>query len=322
MSAARDIEAFAATWLMRREEPDWSAADENELQAWLDQSYAHKAAYWRLESGWRAADRIAAVGSAPVAAVSRRRPAARKWRWYAVAASIAGMLIAVPAALQVFSRAEFSAPSTMNYETPLGGHEQVALADGSTIELNTATLVRAAVTGNEREVWLEKGEVFFSIRHLAVPFVVHAGPRVVTVLGTKFSVWRDGDKVRVAVTEGRVLVSDSNRQEPAPTATIARGDMLQAEAESTLVMQDSEAKVERSLSWREGMLQFDQTPLVQAAQEFNRYNRRKLVVTGQAATIPIGGSFKTGNAEAFARLLHDAYGLQVEKTPTEIKISG
>jgi transmembrane sensor len=318
MSPAREIETVAASWLMRREEPHWSHDDEAQLRSWLDESHAHKAAFWRLEYGWRAADRIRAIGAGPALFEPRRRAGARNWRPFAIAASFAAFTLAVPAIY-------FTSPAparVSHYQTRLGGHEQVALSDGSTVELNTATSIRTAVSKAQRDVWLEKGEAFFSVRHVGVPFVVHAGPRMVTVLGTKFSVTRDGDQVRVAVIEGRVRVSDATTGEPSATATITRGDILQAQGPSTLVLQDAETKVERSLAWREGMLQFDSTPLSDAAAEFNRYNQHKIRVTGAAGAIPIGGSFKASNVSAFARLLHEAYGLQIEETSTETKISG
>jgi len=49
MTRAQDIEAKAAEWLMRREQPRWSEADQAALAGWLEKSIAHKAAFWRLE---------------------------------------------------------------------------------------------------------------------------------------------------------------------------------------------------------------------------------------------------------------------------------
>src|SRR3546814_18300530 len=89
-----------------------------------------------------------------------------------------------------------SALATMRYDTPVGGQRLIALADGSQIELNTKTVVRTAVSKTLRRVWLDNGEVFFEIAHDAAhPFVIFAGPKRITVLGTNFSVRRDGDKV-------------------------------------------------------------------------------------------------------------------------------
>src|SRR3546814_6644836 len=51
------------------------------------------------------------------------------------------------------------------------------------------------------------------------------------------------------------------------------------------------------------MLKFDQAPLSEVATEFNRYNRRQIVVTDPAAAaIRIGGTFQASNVDAFARL--------------------
>ncbi len=54
---------------------------------------------------------------------------------------------------------------------------------------------------------LDAGEAYFEVVHDAQrPFVVYAGNRRITDLGTKFSVFRNGDDVRVVVREGRVQV--------------------------------------------------------------------------------------------------------------------
>src|SRR3981081_2715846 len=48
MTRSQEIEAQAAEWLMRREQPEWSQADQVALAGWLDESMSHKAAFWRL----------------------------------------------------------------------------------------------------------------------------------------------------------------------------------------------------------------------------------------------------------------------------------
>mgnify|MGYP001552044679 CR=1 FL=1 len=60
------IEQRAALFLLGREEPDWSPQQEAEFQTWLAQSDRHKTVFWRLEHGWRAADRVRAIGIAPL----------------------------------------------------------------------------------------------------------------------------------------------------------------------------------------------------------------------------------------------------------------
>ena len=48
------------------------------------------------------------------------------------------------------------------------------------------------------------------------------------------------------------------------------------------------------LGWRRGVLVFDNTTLADAAIEFNRYNRQKLVIADPAAArLTIDGTFQT-----------------------------
>lgn len=327
MSAARDIEAQAALWLVRREEPGWSPADQGALDAWLDESMAHKAAYWRLDHGWREADRIAALGELPAlpAEVSGWRA---WWRPVAIAASLLlavglGTFYLMPGS----PGGDGSAPAAqVRYATAVGARQALALPDGSRVELNTDTIVRSGVTPERREFWLDRGEAYFEVAHAADhPFVVHAGSRTITVLGTKFSIRRDGDRVSVSVVEGRVRVDQAGapRDGGRASTTITGGDVALADGASTLVTANAAERVEHALSWRQGMLSFDQATLAEAAAEFNRYNVRKLVIDDpETAAIRIGGSFQSNNIDAFVRLLRDAYGLRIEVSGGQTRISG
>ena len=334
MSVAERIEEQAARWLLRREESEWSDADQAGLETWLDESMAHKAAYWRLEHGWRAAGRIAALGETeeggepdlpaePSIAVERAQQS--WWQPLAIAASLMfaiglGSLYLAPG-LNPFGAEE--APAGQRYATAIGGRKVIALPDGSRVELNTATIVRASVRLERREFWLDRGEAYFEIAHAPDrPFVVHAGSRTITVLGTRFSVRRDGDRVSVAVVEGRVRIEPAGEGAAQRSATIVGGDVAIAEGPSTLVAANSAERVESGLAWRQGMLAFDQSTLAEAAAEFNRYNRRQIVITDpEAAGIRIGGTFEADNVDAFVRLLRDAYGLEVEVQGGQTRIS-
>jgi len=331
MSRAQQANDRAADWIIRHGDGPWSEQDQQELDAWLAESDGNLAAYLRLKHSWKEADRIGALGAARdwTDAVDDREPQqARWWKPLAVAASLMLMvgigsgvhfLGGSPPPSEMTAAAPVSAP---RFDTPVGGHRVVALTDGSKIELNTASVVRASITEVSREVWLEKGEAYFEVAHLnGRSFVVHAGNRTVTVLGTKFSVRRDGDRVTVSVLEGRVRVADTNNA-ALPAAIITTGAIAIAQGPSTLMTVKSEERVENALAWRVGMLSFDQLPLSAVAAEFNRYNTKPIIVRDpEAADIRIGGAFPASNPEAFVRLLRDAYGLNVETREDAIIIS-
>lgn len=319
MSAA-DIEQRAALWLVRREQPQWSPEQQAALDAWLDESMAHKAAYWRLEHGWREADRIAALGAATLGGEALP-PRAPRWWPLAAAASLVGILAF--GAVELVRPGPAPVVAAQHFVTPVGGHRLVPLVDGSKVELNTATVMRTAVTTNHREVWLDQGEAYFEIAHMEDhPFVVHAGSRTVTVLGTKFSVRREGDRVTVSVVEGRVKVDDARQVDAVPTAILTAGDVAVARGPATLLAARSEQRVEAALAWRGGVLNFDRTSLADAVKEFNRYNRKQITIADtETGEIRIGGTFQAGNVDAFVRLLHDAYGLRVDTNADSVTIS-
>jgi transmembrane sensor len=314
MTRAEDIEVKAAEWLMRREQPKWSEADQAALDAWLDESVAHKAALWRLEHTWQMADRIGAFATQDNAPRPRRRSLPSKW-WQASALA-ASLLLAIALIGLHSSPTSVPQPRAATFDTGIGGHRIVALVDGSRIELNTATMLRTLISNERRDVWLDRGEAFFEVAHIENNvFVVHAGPRTITVVGTEFSVRRDGDKVTVAVLKGRVRVEDPLRGESSTTTTVTPGDVAIGLGSSMTVISKSIAAIEDKLTWRDGRLVFAATSLAEVADEFNRYNHQQLVISDPAvAAIRISGTFKASNVEAFVRLLKQAYGLKVEST--------
>lgn len=312
------IEAQAAQWRVRQDNPQWSAEDQQALEAWLEASTAHRVAWLRMQYGWQRVDRLAALRTP---SIGRRRPwqmPASRWSGLAMAA---GMLVAV--ALSVLGVTQWLGGGTQHYVTAVGGHETVPLKDGSRIELNTDTRIRTAVDETARTVWLEKGEVYFDIaRDPGRPFVVNAGDHRVVVLGTRFSVRREGGRLEVTVEEGHVQVEVANATKPTPPAIATRGDRVIAESGSMLLAAASVQKVENQLSWRHGVLVFDKTSLAAAAAEFNRYNARKLKIDdAETADVRISGSFDATNVDAFARLLQRAYGLHVRDQSERIVIS-
>lgn len=351
MSEAVRIENAAAAWLIRREEPGWDEVGEAELAAWLDASFHHKAAYWRLEHAWREADRIASIGPDAEPALAADKEAAvptdrygerRAWaRWQPVALA-ASLLLAIFVGFGAWQQMA-PAPATLEQLGPIAiaptppqrarvietGTEKkklISLGDGSRIELAASSMLHADIRSDSRHIWLDNGEAYFDVKHAAdVPFVIHAGSRVVTVLGTRFSVRRDGDKVRVNVVEGRVRVDEvappGAPPVPVRSTIITAGDSAVARGPSTIVEAAAPGRVEDQLGWRKGVLNFDRMTLGEAAAEFNRYNERKLIVAPGVADIRIGGTFKTDNVDGFAELLRDAYGLEIEKSGASIKIS-
>ena len=214
MSPHNDIEQVAAQWINRAQSSQWTAQDQRQLDAWLGQDTAHRVAWLRLKSVWDRADRLAAVRGV-------QSPRTRRW-----ASPVRWSVAAAVAMLAVLLNMPWWGPGT-RYTTEVGGREVVALSDGSRVELNTHTELRAQVDPSLRHVRLDKGEAFFDVKpDPAHPFVIYAGDHKVVVLGTKFSVRQERERLEVAVLEGKVRVEPMVAKPGRPPVIVQGGGLL------------------------------------------------------------------------------------------------
>lgn len=314
----QEINDRAAAWLVRKNASStWTQGDQAGLDEWLAENLAHTLAYWRLESTWQRADRLSALKKQRASGTG---PTLRQKVLRQVAFGAA--TLALLSAFWVFAPHEL-AKRPGEYETGLGGHKVITLTDGSSIELNTNTLIRLAADGNQREVWLERGEAFFQIKHnIARPFVVVAGDQRVIDVGTAFTVRRQSNRLQVALSEGRALLEPVELNSPGKPIVLNPGDVAVATPRGISVTTKTLPQISDAMAWRNGLLAFDNTPLSEVVAEFNRYNREKLVIAGgEAAEIGVGGHFRVTNVEAFKRMAKNILKLHVETRGNETIIS-
>ncbi len=304
---AATVEQEAAAWLARRDGPEWDAARQAELDAWLAADTRHRVAWLRLRAAWSEADALHGRERAPAA-----RPALARFSPWRIAAGVA---LACALGAQLASMRDDH--SVQRYATAVGESRLVALADGSRVTLNTDTRMRSS-QDDVRTVWLDSGEAYFDVAHDPQhPFVIEAGASRITVLGTRFTVRREEGGTRVLVAQGRVRVSDG-----AATIELAPDEEALARAGAIARSVHDAPHTERQLAWREGRIVFDRTPLGEAVEEFNRYNERKIVVDGpEVAAIVLGGSFAPTNVDGFLRLLEQGFGLHTERRGKDVVIS-
>ncbi len=313
---ADDVEARAALWLEERDFGEWNDAAQQALNVWLEESWENRVAFWRLDAAWNRTERLAALRAhgEDAQAEPKRRP---------VLPMLMGLaaVFAIVAMLGIGTAHFFATPAVKTYATAIGGHEIVKFADGTKIELNTNTKIRTRMTTAERTVWLDRGEAYFEVHHdSAHPFRVITGKNVVTDLGTEFSIRRTKDHLVVALLSGRVRFGSAN---PAvQSVLLAPGDTVTATSDSISVTRKPIQALSNALSWREGVLSFDNASLVDVAAEFNRYNREKIVIAGPAVeSIRISGTFQTQNAEAFIATVQRVFQLRVKREQNNIVIS-
>lgn len=261
----------------------------------------------------------------PDASTFKPKPSFKPLRW-AVAVAV---ILAVGVTFYAHNTQRLRANQ---YSTAVGELDTVSLADGSRVTLNTDTRIHVDLGDRERRIDLRRGEAFFVVAKDATrPFVVYADDKRVTAVGTQFSVRRDADDIQVVVAEGRVKLEQVSavpklsklvgRPERPATALVA-GAIARTAKSDVLVQKGSAPDAEQLLSWRNGYLVFDATPLADAVAEFNRYSARKIVIDDPSlAALRISGNFRSSNTDAFLWLLKSGFHVEIEEGEDRVHLN-
>lgn len=242
----------------------------------------------------------------------------------------AGIAIAASAMAFVFFGGWFSTPVPINvFETETGQRLSVALTDKSVIQLNSQSKVEILYSAGERRIKLEQGEAVFSVaKNPARPFIVETAAGHVTALGTVFGVRVQDKGTKVIVLEGIVRVDNKNEDNDNRAASTLPGDASRtAPPENKLVRAYQTTEIGkditpvttltkdiagRTVSWREGRLEYLGEPLAYVVEDLNRYRKDKLIIADASIKdTPVGGSFHTDNTNFLLFVLQNEYGVKV-----------
>lgn len=303
---ANEIETVASSWLERGERDDWNDTSRAELDRWLAESPSHMVAYLRIQDVWERANRLTALNKPP-RPTAASKPASRQGLFRMVASVI--VIGGVAVGLNTY----VNTPRYQTYVTTVGGRERLSLSDGSSIELNTDTVLRIADDSKQRKVLLDKGEAYFDIHHdPAHPFVVVAGNHQVRDIGTKFVVRTDPGRLEVRLMQGSAQLESLADNRAAHL--LKPGDVAVAENGKTTLFKKSSIDLASELGWRRGLLEFHHTSLTDAAAEFNRYSHERIVIEDPvAAQKPINGALPVGDLDEFTRMARNFFGLHAER---------
>jgi transmembrane sensor len=320
----------AARWFaLRRRKPDF--VEEQQFNEWLNADPANGEAYDQVSRSWE----ISGLAAADPTVLAMRNEAlterprergdhAKLWGALATAAMVViaftGVSLTNPGLIQGARDAAMQRDHFV-LRTGVGERATATLEDGSTVTLNTGTTLEINFTRLRRDVRLVAGQALFKVAHdTARPFVVAAAAREVVAVGTEFEVRLDGEKVRVALLQGRVRVQPIQSRGAAAdeSATMIPGEQLVA---SSAGLELHHANVEELVSWQTGRIRFEDTRLADAVAEMNRYNHARIeIVDPSLADIRISGSFRTGESWTFAEAISEAFDFSAESTGDMIRL--
>jgi len=222
------------------------------------------------------------------------------------------------------------------FTTMTGEMRVISLPDGSVMHLNTASTATLAYDTTRRLIRLERGQAYFDVRKDPQrPFVVAAKDAEVEAVGTAFDVEAFGPELAVTVVEGEVVVRGAL---PETAALESQADSLDEDAggkavdgedvqhrpyrwttslaanQRIVLAPPSEADTappkpttvmaRAETAWRENKFVFQDEPLASIVDDFNRYNRRHIVILDEDLwSLRVSGTFDPRDPEAFAETI-------------------
>lgn len=253
--------------------------------------------------------RTAEQGPSPLttAHVPRKRP--RRiglWGWRA-AASVA-LLAVLGFLLQQYVFNPF-----VVHQTPFGKQLSIILPDSTAIELN-ANSVLTYRKQNPRKVWLD-GEAFFEVKKkpaTGANFQVITNDLTVEVLGTAFNVIEREYRTEVILEEGSIKLQP--KQDKEQEVYMEPGEMAIFSAKTSKHVKKQQVKPESLISWKTGMLVFEDVPVSQIMERIEEiYGWRAVYQDEEIQNKNISTPLPSNDLESALELLSKAIGITIDK---------
>ena len=315
-----DVDEAAAAWDARLRGAATTHRDHAEFQAWLQQDVEHQLAHDRLQMALKL---LRAHADLPE--LSALRDEARNTVHQSRRRRIASML-SVAAGLAIFILLAVALPQTERggrvlaelqgeeiYTTMPYERTRVTLADGSLVTLDAGTQMAVRLSRERRDVTLLSGRALFTVaKDRQRPFIVKAGNRTITALGTVFDVRVSPRELRVTLAEGSVAVRPLAVGRGVAQQVLKPRQQLVAVAGAEAPMLRT-VDVDNALAWADWQFFFEDESLASAIEEINRHADLKMVVDPAVADLRINGMFRISNQAEFVEALKMALPVDVRR---------
>lgn len=332
----------------RREAAEWfivihgqTEPEVETLQAWLrwmEADDAHRAAFEAVSAAWHhtspstmvampTAQELADddydgevsvehwLASKQLAEQAARAKSSKFWIALSRGAIAAAAAMAWIAVGWFFYRESVQAPSWGVFETRVGEHRELVLADQSRISLGAKSRLVVDLNRQRRELRLESGEAFFQVaKDPERPFVVNAMGGSITALGTAFDVRAVRDHVTVMVAEGVVSVRSSTTKDGERSVNVSPRQQVTFDIRGREPLLVREApNLEERLRWREGWLIYRNELLGNVIADVSRYTERRMEVSDHdAATLRFSGAVYRESVDEWLLALPEAFPVTIE----------
>ncbi|MEL7188625.1 MAG: FecR domain-containing protein [Pseudomonadota bacterium] len=278
----------ATQWMLRQRAGDMPVAEWEEFTRWLEADPQHAEVYDGLVLADADLDPILDDLKSPsdpsdlgfeTPEPANDNPISRFLPW--VMASAAAIALAV----FVWPTGD---PTMLDYSTQPGEMQVVALDDDTTMTLNGDSVVKVAQ--GAPTVIVEQGEVAFAIdADEPSSLRVRVADMVLTDYGTVFNVVLNDEFASVAVAEGIVAINPDSQ----PIEVNAGERVEKPIGRSQLIR--TQVDVDIVATWREGRLEFDNTPIASVLDQVRRSAGAKISVAPKFSGVRLTGSVRASD---------------------------
>lgn len=322
-----EIRHQATEWMFALQAAPEDGALRQRIDEWIAQDPAHARAWHVAGSAWRMTGQVR-FDQELYDRVVEARAASRKSRPIGGVFRIPVFLGSLAAAALLFlAWPEIRNAALADYSTRTAQMREVALDDGSIVNLAPGSAIAVDFRKESRTLALLRGEAFFRVAHDAArPFSVRADDLSVTVTGTSFDVNMTDQAFAVSVASGSVRVARGGQsvgaQSAELTTDLAPGQRLVIDRRSDRTVRSSVPEAEVA-PWRSGQLILRDTSMAEAVDAIARFYFGAIVITdGELKARRVTGVFNLDDPVCALRLLTEAYGGTVrEMTPFLVLIS-
>ncbi len=241
--------------------------------------------------------------------------------WWSMAASI--LLVA---GMAVFWMSERLEPTYQVIRTDFGEWKTIELPDGSVVELNANSelkTLRNWEEGELRRVWL-KGEAFFEVQKKPekhVKFEVTTEDLTVSVFGTAFNVRNRNNQTTVYLEEGKIELAIEQDSETKSLDMIP-GERISYSKKKGLPLERAKDTSMKNITWKDGTLMFEQTPLPIALQQIAEiYDVIFELKTKDLNQYLVNGGVPIKNFKIMRQTFEEIYGFEFNRDGKKIYIS-
>ncbi|WP_052063871.1 FecR domain-containing protein [Nitrincola sp. A-D6] len=187
--------------------------------------------------------------------------------------------------------------NSTDYATNKGEIQDIILADGTHLFINTATRIDINFTPRKREIRLYEGEVYIETAPHQLPLSVVSREGSLRPLGTRFSVRLMDKQARLAVYEGRVEI------QPAESDDISIIESGLGADFTRFRLIKRQAVEAANMAWTRRKLAVANMPLLEFAEELSRYHTGKLRVSPDVSSLRVTGIFSLQDTERILQQL-------------------